>query len=184
MKKKFHFLIKNRFVISTVYNKADRLSLDKEEKKRQLGGKVLRVDLSPQFTKFEITDYIRLSKKQRTHELDKRANKKVYFYYYLGLCLAQKKDFFLINTSIIIRNVFDRFATEFNVPIVSPQVLSVSLVEFRLKLSRILKYKYFILRQQALPYSSLPYSYVGRANNDYRDDSSSRYLFLIRKNLL
>ena len=101
-------LLKSKYFLINYFAKDDKLNLEARDLRKGFGGRLLVVHWRNEFTKFDINDYIKLSKKQRSHELDKK-EKEVLNYNYTGICISHKKNFESTATTFVIRNVFDSF---------------------------------------------------------------------------
>ena len=141
-------------------SKTDNLNLTTIKKKFSFGGKLLQVFFLTKFTKFDIAEYVKVSKKQRTNISEKKV-KDVLQYSFLGYCFNFKKDPDSINCSYSLRNVLDGFPIEMIFPVYSP---SISCISFQEKMfqKKSTKAKYFFLRNKPSPQSFFEFNYVTR----------------------
>lgn len=151
-------LKKQKFLTNILQNKNDNLNFSKSELKKNFsfGGKVIQVFWKTRFTKFDIAEYVKVSKKQRTNISEKKI-KDVLQYSFAGFCYNFKKTKFTINTSFSIRNVLDGFPLEMIFPLYSPVVLNLGLTNQKFDTFR---NKLYFLRQKAMPYSQIIFDYV------------------------
>ncbi|RYX79879.1 50S ribosomal protein L19 [bacterium] len=155
-------LKKQKILINIIQNKNDNLNFSKNELKKNFsfGGKIVKVFWKTQFTKFDIAEYVKVSKKQRTNISEKKV-KDVLQYSFLGYCFNFKKDALGINTSFSLRNVLDGFPIEMIFPLYSPVILTLGLSKL-VEISNISRNKMYFLRKKALPMSTLDFDYVSR----------------------
>jgi ribosomal protein L19 len=125
----------------------------------RLAGFVLQVDFHQEYTKFEVTDFIKVSKKHRSNTFDIIA-KDIPQYNFTGLCLRYRPDPYSTNTAFLIRNVFDQFPCEYNIPLYSPIITGIHILLNRPKIQRKIRSKYYFLRNKPLPMSKLIFSYI------------------------
>jgi ribosomal protein L19 len=155
-------LKKQKLLTNIVQNKNDNLNFSREElsKNFSFGGKIIKVFWKTQFTKFDIAEYVKVSKKQRTNISEKKV-KDVLQYSFLGYCFDFKKDMLGINTSFSLRNVLDGFPIEMIFPLYSPVVLTLGLSKL-IESSKVSRNKMYFLRKKSLPMSTLEFDYVSR----------------------
>lgn len=83
-------------------------SIIQEKKRNQLkaslSGQILLVSLNKHKTKFEVSDFVKVSKKQRSNVVEVLV-KNIYQYNLVGICIQHKKDPWDLNTSFLLRNV-------------------------------------------------------------------------------
>jgi ribosomal protein L19 len=108
-------LLKKKWILKNSSPKRPHLF----EKNKRLPGKILCVIFNKFSTFFEVSDYVKTSKKQRSNVVDLQI-KDIFQYNFIGICIAQKKDQFLMNTNYIIRNTFDRQPYEMTINLFSP----------------------------------------------------------------
>lgn len=145
-------------------SKTDNLNLTMKKKKFTFGGKLLQVFFLTKFTKFDIAEYVKVSKKQRTNISEKKV-KDVLQYSFLGYCFNFKKDFDGINCSYSLRNVLDGFPIEMIFPVYSPNISCLSFLE-KLYQKKSTKSKYFFLRKKSSPESLMEFDYVIRKKEE------------------
>lgn len=154
------FLSKNKYLLLNYFNKTDQLNIqDKSINRVNFGGKVMSVNWRTEYTKFDIYDYVKVSKKQRSNEVD-RKEKKVLNYNYTGICIAYKKDFNSINAKFVLRNVFDSFPLEMTFPLYSPQISGIALVSDIANKQKFSKNRLYFLRNKEIPLSKVIFNYV------------------------
>lgn len=102
------FLLKSKYLTLNYFEKTDKLNLKDSESRKGFGGRLMTVDWRTEFTKFDIYDYVKISKKQRSHEIEKK-EKRVLNYKYTGICIGYRKNANSINSSFVLRNVLDSF---------------------------------------------------------------------------
>ncbi|RYE05345.1 MAG: 50S ribosomal protein L19 [Rickettsiaceae bacterium] len=155
-------LKKQKLLTNIIQNKNDNLNFSKEELKNNFsfGGKIIKIFWKTQFTKFDIAEYVKVSKKQRTNISEKKV-KDVLQYSFLGYCFDFKKDVLGTNTSFSLRNVLDGFAIEMIFPLYSPVILTLGLSKM-FEHTKVSRNKMYFLRKKALPMSTLDFDYVSR----------------------
>jgi len=146
--------------ISQEKNDTLNFSSDQLNKKFSFGGKVIKVLWKTQFTKFDIAEYVKVSKKQRTNISEKKT-KDVLQYCFLGYCFDYKIDNLSINTSFSLRNILDGFPIEMIFPLYSPAILTIGFAKNILSL-KTKRNKLYFLREKALPLSTIDFEYVSR----------------------
>lgn len=158
---------KQKIIQKILCSKTDDLNLTSKKKKFTFGGKLLQVLFLTKFTKFDIAEYVKVSKKQRTNISEKKV-KDVLQYSFLGYCFDFKKDKTGLNCSFSLRNVLDGFPIEMIFPLYSPAINCVSFQEkiFQKKATRA---KFFFLRNKPLPDSLMEFSYVIRKKEEIRN---------------
>jgi len=145
-------------------SKTDNLNLTTKKQKFTFGGKLLQVFFFTKFTKFDIAEYVKVSKKQRTNISEKKI-KDVLQYSFLGYCFDFKKDLEGVNCSYSLRNVLDGFPIEMIFPIYSPNISCISFQE-KLFQKKSTKSKYFFLRRKPSPESLFEFDYVTRKKEE------------------
>lgn len=157
-------LIKQKLITNIVQNKNDNLNFSKPELKKNFsfGGKVIQVFWKTRFTKFDIAEYVKVSKKQRTNISEKKV-KDVLQYSFSGYCYDFKKNKFSVNTSFSLRNVLDGFPLEMIFPLYSPVILNLGLAKQQFATVR---NKLYFLRKKSLPYSQIAFNYVSRKKKE------------------
>lgn len=161
-------LIKNRKLVNYISPKRPYLC----DKNRRLAGKVLCVLFNKFSTSFEVSDFVKTSKKQRSNIVDIQV-KDIFQYNFIGICIAHKKDYYLFNTSFLIRNTFDRSAYELHAVLYSPIIDAIIKYDTIEKLVKIIRSKYFYLRKKPMPSSTVFFDYVtDMFDNDVLDEDS------------
>ena len=127
--------------------------------RQQITGRVLCVLFDKRETKFEMTDYIKTSKKHRTNIIEVQ-QREILQYNFTGLCIAHKKDPFYVNTSFLIRNTFDRTPYELNVCLNSPIIEEIYIRHAVEKIVYITHSKYYYLRNKPMPKSTIFFDYI------------------------
>ena len=157
---------KQKIIQQILSSKNDNLNLTEKKKKFSFGGKLLQVFFLTKFTKFDIAEYVKVSKKQRTNISEKKV-KDVLQYCFLGYCFNFKKDLDGVNCSFSLRNVLDGFPIEMIFPIYSPAINCVSFQEkmFQKKATRA---KFYFLRKKSSPESLVEFSYVIRKKEELK----------------
>jgi ribosomal protein L19 len=125
----------------------------------RLTGKILCVLFNKYSTIFEVSDYVKTSKKQRSNVTDVQV-KDIFQYNFIGICIAHKKDSFMLNTSYLIRNTFDKVPYELMVNLYSPIIDEICVYVLIEKLIRITHSKYYYLRKKPAPMSTIFFDYV------------------------
>jgi ribosomal protein L19 len=148
-------LIKTKYKLFNASKKRPNL----EQSHKRLTGKVLRVMFNKRTTKFEVSDFVKTSKKQRSNVVDVQV-KDIFQYNFIGICIAQKRDEFVLNSSFLIRNTFDQFPYELCVPLYSPMVDAISVLNYIDKLLYYTHSKYYYLRKKPMPLSTIYFDYV------------------------
>jgi ribosomal protein L19 len=148
-------LLKKKLYFRTVENKRPDLRMPSF----RLPGSVLKILLNKQSTVFELSDFVKTSKKQRSNITEAQV-KDIVQYNFIGICIAQRKDMFYSNTSFLIRNTFDRFPYELSVPLFSPLVDDI-IVVFDLERPFFCKRnRFYYLRKKPAPMSTIIFDYV------------------------
>ena len=155
---------KQKLLQQILGSKTDNLNLQKKKKKFNFGGKLLQVFFVTKFTKFDIAEYVKVSKKQRTNISDKKI-KDVLQYCFLGYCFNYKKDNKGVNCSYSLRNVLDGFPIEMIFPVYSPAISCLSFLE-KMYQRKATKSKYFFLRNKPFPESFVEFSFVTRKKEE------------------
>jgi ribosomal protein L19 len=141
--------------------------------RQRLAGKVLAVIFDKRTTTFEVSDYVKTSKKLRSNTIDIQI-KDIFQYTFIGICIAHKKDPFTINTSFLMRNTFDRFPYELTVNLYSPLVEDIDVLYHIQKLLYITHSKYYYLRKKPMPLSTIYFNYVvDMLDHDILDEEDS-----------
>jgi ribosomal protein L19 len=156
MKQYLTILLKKNLTILITQHKSNKIMFTK---KNRLSGRVLRVCLHDHYTKFEVSDYVKISKKLRSNVVE-HIEKDILKYNLVGICLSFYGDPYILNTSFLIRNVFDSFAYEFTCPYQSPIVDYISVLLSKVKIKHLTKSKYYYLRKKPLPLSEVIFEYV------------------------
>lgn len=158
----FKAITKQKILTNIIQPKNDTLNFSNQDLKKKFtfGGKVIKVFWKTQYTKFDIAEYVKVSKKQRTNISEKKV-KDVLQYSFLGYCFNFKKNFKSINTSFSLRNVLDGFPVEMIFPLYSPAVLTLGIDKYNLGYL-LTKNKYYFLRKKPLPQSFMNFDYVSR----------------------
>jgi ribosomal protein L19 len=161
-----HNTLKQKLIQQILCSKTDNLNLTKKKKRFSFGGKLLQVLFLTKFTKFDIAEYVKVSKKQRTNISEKKV-KDVLQYSFLGYCFNFKKDKTGLNCSFSLRNVLDGFPIEMIFPLYSPAINCISFQEkiFQKKATRA---KFYFLRKKPLPDSLMEFSYVVRKKEELK----------------
>lgn len=166
--------IKNKYLCS-LSPKAPPKLFRRSQAKQGLSGRILCIVLNKHTTKFEVSDFVRVSKKHRSNVVDILV-KDIFQYNITGICIRHKKDQFSINTSFLIRNVFDQFPYELNIPFYSPHIDYISILFYRQKLKYLTHSKYYYLRKKPLPQSKVVFDYVvGMYDHDIVDEEVSEF---------
>jgi len=126
---------------------------------QRVAGKVISVTFDKKHTTFEVTDFIKISKKLRSNTVEVKTLD-IFQYNFVGLCIAHKKDPYITDTSFLIRNAFDRIPYELNACLFSPIVESIRVLPSIEKLIHITHSKYFYLRNKSMPESTIYFDYV------------------------
>lgn len=134
---------------------------DNKKDKRHIAGQVIDITLNRSLTKFDIKNYVTVSKKLRSNvELKKEKN--ILEYHLIGICIRMKKDGYGINSSCLIRNVLSNYPFEYNLPLNSPFILYIVISSTRKKLRYIRHGRYYYLRKKQRPYSKVTWEYVAK----------------------
>jgi ribosomal protein L19 len=167
----FASLFKQNYSILLLNDKDKHLNLTtRNQVNKGLSGRVVKVSLNKHSTKFEVSDYVTISKKQRSNVVD-ILEKDIFQYNFTGIVISQKKDQLVLNTSFLIRNVFDQFPYELNVPLYSPIVDYISVLFYRPKIRYLTHSKYYYLRKKPFPLSKVFFDYVvGMYDHDIEND--------------
>lgn len=159
-------LKKHKMLNQQTTNKNDILNFNKSDlvKKYTFGGKIIRVFWKTKFTKFDIAEYVKVSKKQRTNISEKKV-KDVLQYSFVGYCINFKKDSLSVNTSYSVRNVLDGFPVEMIFPVYSPVILSITVAQ-NIYTPKTRRSKLYYLRKKPVPYSFVEFDYVSRKKTE------------------
>jgi ribosomal protein L19 len=120
---------------------------------------VVNVLFNKKYTKFNVLDYITLSKKSRRSQKYVVKVKAILQYNFCGIALKNKKHIYNpINNSFLLRNVLHLYPIEFRFPHFSPLIDNFWT-------SPIIRRKYlrnnaFFLRKKEVPKSKIPFEYV------------------------
>jgi ribosomal protein L19 len=155
MKYYFSALVKAKFKHLNITNKRPYLAAHRQ----RIAGRVVTILFDKRTTTFEVSDFVKISKKLRSNTVEVQI-RDIFQYNFLGLCIAHKKDPYLINTSFLVRNTFDRTPYELNVSLFSPIIESIAVVPSIQKLIHITHSKYYYLRKKPLPESTIRFNYV------------------------
>lgn len=145
--------------------------------KQRLTGQVLQVMFNKKTTSFEVTDFVKTSKKQRSNVVEVQI-KDIFQYNFIGLCIAHKKDSYGLNTSFLLRNTFDHIPYELNVGLFSPIIDSINIHPLIKKLIRIRHNKYYFLRKKPLPQSTIMFEYVV---DMFQQDIEEEYIINLKR---
>jgi ribosomal protein L19 len=173
-----------KLYIATLLKKRLRLdwSTDKypgiTRHRQRLTGAVLEVSFNKHSTTFELSDFVKTSKKQRSNIVDVQI-KDILQYNFIGICIAHKKDPYYLNTSFLIRNVFGRVPFELTVNLFSPILDSITAFPEIKKLLRITHNKYYYLRKKPMPQSLIEFDYVTETTEDLVYEEYNPYINLI-----
>jgi ribosomal protein L19 len=126
---------------------------------QRIAGKVLVVLFDKRTTVFEVSDFVKTSKKLRSN-VSEVQTRDIFQYNFIGLCIAHKKDPYCVNTSFLIRNTFDRTPYELNVNLYSPTIENISVYNTIGKLVSSTHSKYYYLRKKPMPLSTIPFDYI------------------------
>lgn len=141
-------------------DKIDTLNfINFSERKLYTGGRLLLVQWKTYYTKFEISDYVSVSKKHRT-DIAKKVVKDILYYSFVGICVGYKRNGTGINSSFLLRNSFDGFPLEMVFPLFTPAILGIGVYTNRRKLFLFGRNKYFYLRKKENPQSTALFEYV------------------------
>jgi len=151
----FSTLTKNKFNILMLTSKTPHLG----EYQKRITGKVLTVIFDKRTTTFEVSDFVKTSKKLRSNVIEIQ-ERDIFQYNFTGLCIAHKKDPYVINTSFLIRNTFDRIPYELHVNPFSPVIEDIHVHAVVEKLIYITHSKYYYLRKKPMPLSTITFDYV------------------------
>jgi ribosomal protein L19 len=91
-------------------------------------GKIIELTFDSAFTHFNIQDYVKQSKKTRSHKVD-YVEKKVLQYSVVGKCIRYRNRGY--HTTFTIRNIVDLASYELTYSIFSPLIKSYSVRDFR-----------------------------------------------------
>jgi len=129
---------------------------------------VIEVYFDPEQTKFNINDYIKLSKKSRRSEKLEDIEKPILQYTMVGKCIFFRRRG--INSSFTIRNVINLCPFEMSYPLFSPYLTQFFIVRFLseklIRYNRASAYQY---RRIAPSKSQIDFDYV--TNEDLDEDS-------------
>jgi len=114
---------------------------------QRLTGKILSVLFDKRTTTFEVSDFVKTSKKLRSNTTEIQI-RDIFQYNFVGICIAHKKDLDTINTSFLIRNTFDQVPYELHVNLFSPIVEQINVLSHIKKLIYITHSKYYYLRKK------------------------------------
>jgi len=142
---------------------------------QQIAGNVLWVSFDKQNTSFEVSDFVKTSKKQRSNIVDIQI-KDLLQYNFVGICIAHKKDPYDVNTSFLIRNVFDRVPFELHVNLFSPILEGIGVFSTIEKLFRITHNKYYYLRKKPMPQSLVTFDYVTDSTEDIINEDINPFI--------
>lgn len=120
---------------------------------------VINVLFNKKYTKFNVLDYITLSKKSRRSQKYIVKVKAILQYNFCGILMKQKKHIYNpLNYSFLLRNVLHLYPIEFRFPHFSPLIDNFwSSPIIRRRLCR--RNAYF-LREKEVPKSKVPFDYV------------------------
>jgi len=94
-------------------------------------GRIMQLAFDPEFTKFNINDHIKLSKKIRGSEKLIDKEKPILQYFMLGKCVFFRKRG--LNSSFTIRNLVALAAFEFSYALFAPCICGYSIMDFFIK---------------------------------------------------
>jgi len=155
MQQYFSTLIKNKYTILLSNSKKPYLA----DYRQRLTGKVMSVLFDKRTTTFEVSDFVKTSKKLRSNVTEVQS-RDIFQYNFIGICIAHKKDPYILNTSFLIRNTFDRVPYELHVNLYSPIVENINVLHAIRKLIYITHSKYYYLRKKPMPMSTIYFDYV------------------------
>jgi ribosomal protein L19 len=94
-------------------------------------GSIMQLAFDPEFTKFNINDYIKLSKKSRRSEKLIDKEKPILQYFMLGKCVFFRKRG--LNSSFTIRNLVTLAPFEMSYALFAPSISGYSIIDFFIK---------------------------------------------------
>jgi len=132
-------------------------------------GKIIEIAFNSVFTHFNIRDYVKQSKKTRSHKVD-YIEKKVLQYSVVGKCIHYRNRGY--HTTFTIRNVVDLASYELTYSIFSPLLKYYCVRNFREKINQV-TYKRatsYYLRKTSPVKSFVPFEYVIDNDNIFDDE--------------
>ena len=129
------------------------------EKNKRLSGKILCIIFNKFSTYFEVSDFVKTSKKQRSNVVDQQI-KDIFQYNVIGICISQKKDQYFLNTQYIIRNTFERIPYEITLGLYSPIIETIFVYKLIEKFMYLTHSKYYYLRKKPMPMSTIVFDFV------------------------
>ncbi len=168
---KINTLLKNKFMFEMKTAKHNNVNIIAYSKQRRIGGRVMFFIPYLYKTDFDMLDYVKISKKQRSDKAI-RYEKDLSKYQYAGICISHKKDKYSIKTSFLMRNVFDGFAYELRVPLLSGFFEVMGVDDTIIKFGKIKRNRYYFLRMKELPYSLVNFFFLfgTKERNEHRDN--------------
>jgi ribosomal protein L19 len=148
-------LRKNQLYLPIITNKKPYLA----DHHQRISGRVLSVNFNKKNTTFELSDFRKTSKKLRSNVVEIEI-RDIFQYTFVGICIAHKKDQYLINTSFLIRNTFDRTPYELHVKLYSPIIENIGVLYDIKKLLHVSHSKYYYLRSKSMPESTIFFDYI------------------------
>ena len=155
MKSSFSSLLKANFNLLITNSKKPYINAFNQ----RISGRVLSVIFDKRSTTFEVSNYVKTSKKLRSNTTETQI-RDIFQYNFIGLCIAHRKDQYILNTSFLIRNTFDRIPYELRANLYSPLIEDISVLFFIKKLVHLKHSKYYYLRKKPMPESNITFDYV------------------------
>jgi len=128
---------------------------EKLVKQRRMTSSIWHVGFNPNTTRFSMRDYIKVSKKLRSNIVD-RIDYDISIYRITGLLVSEHNHH--INTTYLIRNVFDSIPYEVRVILYSPAIDYVTFDYFVQLLYK--RNKLLYLRDRPIPESTVKFTYI------------------------
>jgi ribosomal protein L19 len=122
---------------------------------RKLKSYIWHVGFNTNVTRFSMGDYIKVSKKLRSNVVNK-VDYDINIYSFKGILISDYMN--PLNTSYLIRNVFDSIPYETRVILYSPAVDYVTYDPFIQLIYN--RSKLYYLRNKPLPQSEIPFTYI------------------------
>jgi len=160
-------LLKNGVLLGFISKKPSKTDLKLH---KYLEGEILHINLAVSYTKFEMEDYIKKSKKLRS-DITYRIKRDPVEYQMTGLCVKAYIDYYLTDSRAILRNVFSSCAFEYICPFFSPFIENINIDTFRYKVSMKRRGTYAYLRKKPLPESVVLFHFVCGVATNYASNA-------------
>lgn len=136
----------------------------------RITGNVLRIAFTTAATKFNLGDFVKTSKKLRSN-FNKVLEREPLQYDYIGICIAQKKDPYIINTSFLVRNAYQHIPFELRINLFNPVLDFISVHLNIHKFYRLIRNKYYYLRNKPVPESVVNHQFALNIDHDQNHDN-------------